>query len=457
MLGRVYYQVGREQTEQFTVVHRQIEQQYDAMVSSLQQKRDELVQQLQTLKAANRQKVEALEKEDVTSAQGLLAAYNGGDAMGPGGQLSLLEGIPSTLLKLLPTLQAGSLPPGSLEPAPKFTPNGFDIGELVAQSNRPGTSAGTSAGAPPPVPGTVSATPAAAGTNTPPTAPQAPAAAAAAAAAPAAQAATADNRPQLEYPQDIQFSKIVRDIRRNNDGIIARYLSYIVRLEFLAGTQILIQIYEHDTHRGYFEESDLLDRFRDVQTMGDYNREIEFMKGKLFNFINEQNHPFQFEKIVHDRRRFMNALVAKAGNLIIRHDFNAQNAVDAVFHPGDPSYSEEEALINRFPRIDPGNFQDQVTLMAEHMQQYEDAHQMEDDAASVGSTGELFDGRQAPVASYGFREDIYGSEFRDEPSGSASPTSERSMSPAQGYYWPQVYHNLRQQGYPESSSSDSDY
>lgn len=327
-LRHIYEDLQNERTQVITNIQQEIGEHTAKLIALLEQKKRELRSLVASKKKDILQEVDELQQKDLQLVDRLRGVQPS----------SLQSGIPSTLLKLLPTLQAGSVANQSTQPKLTFTPrDDMGLGVLISIYKE----------------------------ADPPASPEHP----------------VEDWPT--FPQDIVFEKVVWDQLQNRDCLVAKYKNMIVRKEnidnrFGIGNisqhRFYIQILQRNVHKGYCDELGILERFPDVQNVPRHSQRIKFMAHKLWDHMRDvenvqEEGPFRFSKIVHDRRKFMNDLVGIAGDVIYRYDINSTNGTVFV-RDRDQDFEEEKLVINRFQGIEEDWFVEDIVNMERNVQEY---------------------------------------------------------------------------------------
>ena len=173
-----------------------------------------------------------------------------------------------------------------------------------------------------------------------------------------------------------QLDKVVHDERYVSKVIVARCGDHIIRCDYNSNqdtSKDRINIYNRQS-RSYEDQEDMLDEHPDFFN-GDLPEwesnilELRAMIKKYKEFLanpnpvppsppRRQNNQIKFEKIVHDRRRGNNALVAKYRDVIIRNDYTDESDCVDIIHPCQVStFDDQQNLLDRFIDILNTNWQ----------------------------------------------------------------------------------------------------
>ena len=370
---------------------KEVEDHYENVKSALFDQRRQLLHDITVLENTNISAIQSLEEKDMMLARRVMeACYSGPRAADGGGQADLQEGIPSVFLKLMPTLQAMASSTEPLAPSPSLVPGlEFSLGKLAPQ--KPPKTVDQDS--------TVSLT----GETEPEPGPSVN----------PEDSIVASVPHNPEYPpenrDDIAFAKVVHDTRRMELGIVARYKNYIVRLECLGGGKICVQIYERDVHCGYYDELEFIEHSKITLETGDtiYGEYVEYLRCKLFNYLQSRKGECVLGKVVHDHRYKRNHLMAMKGELIITYGLDTRQY--EVITTENELYPDMEGMLQRFYSLHNSEYNEQVKAMKKQLQLYKVAHEL----LKSPSTSNAFMERQVPVAIYTKEDEIFGSEWKE--------------------------------------------
>ena len=320
LLDRRTHAEMKKQSDIFEGLKLEVKHRCVLLISRIEEKKEELLRDLASKERKHISALKAMTERDLVRARKMLESSSGCTDAGS----DMREGIPSELIHLMLELKSTDMNSQPLIPTPRFIPGELDvnIGQLDLQNSASMTDIGLLTAET--QPGTLDA--------------------------------LLDCVPNRNPPissDDIVFSKIVEDTRRDEDcWVVACFEKYIIRLELLTCDEFrCIQIYERNIHRGYYEERDFIEHSENSLDENDVAH-LEYLKDHLYRYIMSRADVFAFDKVVHDRRGGSDKLMARKDDFIIVQNRITNQCEVFASHIHPYYYLELDDLVNRFYHLD---------------------------------------------------------------------------------------------------------